>query len=81
MNKAELKNTLQNNIANVIFEKTDGTLREMRCTLQPGLLPVQEIKEDKKERPENDTILAVWDLDNEGWRSFRIESIRSVVLV
>ena len=33
MDKYELKQQLQGGIATVVFEKADGTLREMRCTL------------------------------------------------
>lgn len=80
MNRAELKNTLQNDIATVTFEKADGTLREMRCTLQSSFLPTQVLKEDKKEKTENENILAVWDIDNGGWRSFRMDSIKSIVV-
>ena len=78
MNRAELKSKLQNEIATVTFEKADGTLREMRCTLQSTFLPEQ--KEDRKERAENEAVLAVWDIDNGGWRSFRMDSIKSIVV-
>lgn len=78
MNRAELKSTLQNEIATITFEKADGTLREMRCTLQSVFLPEQ--KEDRKERAENEAVLAVWDIDNGGWRSFRMDSIKSIVV-
>ena len=78
MNRAELKSTLQNEIATVTFEKADGTLREMRCTLKSSFLPEQ--KEDRKERAENEATLAVWDIDNGGWRSFRMDSIKSITV-
>jgi hypothetical protein len=29
-------------------------------------------------RAENDEVLAVWDLDNLGWRSFRLDSINTI---
>lgn len=80
MNRAELKNTLQNDIATIRFEKADGTIREMRCTLQASFLPTQVINEEKKVRPENENVLAVWDIDNGGWRSFRMESIKSITV-
>lgn len=78
MNRAELKSTLQNEIATVTFEKADGTLREMRCTLKSNFLPEQ--KEERKEKAENEAILAVWDIDNGGWRSFRMDSIKSITV-
>jgi hypothetical protein len=80
MNRIELKNTLQNGIATVTFEKADGTLRDMRCTLLASYLPEQIVDENKKVRAENDAVLAVWDIDNGGWRSFRMDSIKNIVV-
>jgi hypothetical protein len=74
-NKSELKKYLTTGEAAVLFTKVDGTTRSMRCTLKEGIVP--EIKGDgsKKENPE---VLAVWDLEQHGWRSFRLDSISSV---
>lgn len=79
--KAELKNILNDDIVNVVFTKKDGTERSMKCTLRENLLPKQEIKEDtdpKKERKENPDVLAVYDLEAKGWRSFRIDSVKTI---
>jgi hypothetical protein len=53
----------------------------MRCTLQSSFLPPQLLREegDAKQRTTLDTVLCVWDLDAGGWRSFRMDSIKSVV--
>lgn len=82
MNRYELKETLENGVATVTFEKVDGTLREMRCTLRSDMMPVQLLREegDASKRTTPDTVLAVWDLDQGGWRSFRVDSVKSVVL-
>jgi hypothetical protein len=37
------------------------------------LLPVKE--DDSKEQKRNPDVLAVWDLEKEGWRSFRYDSL------
>jgi len=74
--REEIKAGLQSAIATVVFEKADGTLRTMRCTLMAEHLPVLE--EGHKPRKENDEVLAVYDLENGGWRSFRIDSIVSI---
>ena len=64
----------------VEFEKKDGTLRTMRCTLAEDRIP-----EDK--RPKNtetkfsDEAQRVFDLDLNEWRSFRWDSIRSIEVV
>jgi len=72
-----LKGILQNGIANVTFVKKDGTERVLRCTLSPTELPAQTDLEKafKQQKTPNPDVLAVWDLENLGWRSFRYDSI------
>lgn len=78
LSKAELKEKLSQSVAKVIFNKSDGTLREMRCTLMSEFLPAKkELTEEVKPRKQNDDVVAVWDLDKESWRSFRLDSIVS----
>lgn len=77
INKETLKEKLQNGLGTVVFTKADGSERTMKCTLKADLLPVVEIKEGAKAKVENPEILSVWDLENAGWRSFRIDSIIS----
>lgn len=75
----ELKETLQRETQIVTFTKKDGTVREMRCTLQPDLLPPQkDLEETIQEKKVNTEVLAVWDLEKGAWRSFRIDAINSV---
>ena len=79
--REQLKTNLKEWIATVAFEKKDGTLRELRCTLNSKYLPEQEVLEEgevKKTRAVNDKVLSVWDLDNEGWRSFRLDSVKYI---
>lgn len=72
-----LKQTLENGIVTVTFTKADGSLREMRCTLQPQYLPPQLLQEAPS-RSVNMNTMAVWDVEANGWRSFRIDSIQSI---
>lgn len=61
----------------VTFEKKDGTMREMRCTLKD--VPEYERKtESETPRKKNDEVLSVFDLDKNEWRSFRIDSIKNI---
>lgn len=62
----------------VTFTKKDGTERVMKCTLRPDLLPVQEVSDGKEPRKQNDSIMSVYDVDANGWRSFTIRSVKSV---
>jgi hypothetical protein len=71
-----LKKTLFENVVNVLFIKKDGTERKLICTLKPDLLPVQaDLEEAVQKKTPNPDVLAVWDIENKGWRSFRYDSI------
>jgi hypothetical protein len=78
-----LKGILQTGIANVTFVKKDGTERVLRCTLSPTELPEQTDLEKafKQQKTPNPDVLAVWDLENLGWRSFRYDSILGFSIV
>lgn len=72
-----LKGLLNNGEATVKFIKADGSDRLMRCTLQESVLPKVD-KTVTKTRKVSDETLSVWDLDANGWRSFRWDSIKEV---
>lgn len=80
----EYKRLLESNSAKVAFTKVNGDTRVMRCTLQEWALP-KATKEDpmsqKKIRELNYEVLSVWDLDANGWRSFRIRNVESFIMV
>lgn len=71
---------LKNGVVTVVFEKLDGSLREMRCTLKPESLPQLLQESETPRRAVNDDVMAVWDLDNGGWRSFRLDSVKRIVI-
>lgn len=73
-----LKGVLTVQPATIIFTKKDGTERVMNCTLRGDMLPVVEIKEDKSPRKQNDSVLSVYDLDAQGWRSFTVNTVKRV---
>ena len=64
----------------VKFIKNDGSVREMICTLLESLAIPYEKKTDKQ-KPENDEVLAVWDVEKHAWRSFRVNTVLSVDVV
>lgn len=80
LTKTELKEHLEKCVAEITFTKTDGSVREMRCTLMTDYLPQKQIDENVRHVPrrENDGVLAVWDIDNQDWRSFRLDSIANI---
>jgi len=78
--QSELLTTLlKENILSVVFVKNDGTERVLKCTLRPDLLPEQT--ESTGTRKPNPAILSAWDLENDGWRSFRLDSVITTTVV
>ena len=77
------------------FEKADTTIREMHCTLQEGVIPdvgiseevftnsleedaeIAQVIEEAKRVPA--APLVVWDLDQNAWRSFRLDRLREIL--
>lgn len=80
--KKWLKSHLKYGPVTVTFDKKDGTERVMKCTTNSTLVPPIEIKEStepKKERKVNDEVMPVYDLEAKAWKSFRWDSIKSVM--
>jgi hypothetical protein len=63
--------------ATIIFEKSDGTERKLLCSLQENVIPKIDIEKSKK-KVVNLEVLPVFDLENNGWRSFRWDSVKSI---
>jgi len=61
----------------VSFLKKDGELREMRCTLQEGVVPVFIPATDRTRTP-NPEVCPVYDLDKQEWRSFRFDAVTKI---
>jgi hypothetical protein len=69
---------LKQHVVEVHFTKVNGEKRVMHATLLDSHLPsntdLQHLNE-MHHKPENLNTIAVWDMQNGGWRSFRIESV------
>lgn len=61
----------------VTFIKKDGSERNMLCTLMEGTIIPYEKKSDTVKVRSNES-LSVWDVEQQGWRSFRFDSIKQV---
>ena len=69
---------LESEIVEIEFTKKDGTDRVMKCTLQEDYLPeVDGVIVFEKDRWKKDA-LAVFDIENDGWRSFRWDSVKQI---
>ena len=71
-----LAGMLEQSIVEVTFTKKDGTERVMNCTLLEDYLP----ETTGAGRSAGSDALAVFDVDADGWRSFRWDSIKTVKL-
>lgn len=78
INKDTLRNELKEGVKTITFTKTDGTQRVLKCTLQESALPSVDTTKAVTAKKTSDEALAVWDVENAGWRSFRFDSIISV---
>lgn len=66
----------------VTFTKKDGTERVMRCTTSTELVPQEPIvegAEPKREKKVNEEVCPVYDLESNHWKSFRWDSVKSVM--
>ena len=70
--RREIEELLRFNHGQFTFQKVDGSIREMKCTLQAHLLPEGYTGEESKAKP---GLLVVWDTENDGWRSIKYESV------
>ena len=78
MTKDQVKKLLAVGVATVTFIKKDGTVRVMQATLDPKNLPVVEARVNATPRKENPDVVAVYDMEKNAWRSFRIDSVTSI---
>lgn len=80
----EVVKDLRENVLEVYFTKVDGSERLMRCTLKEDLLP-DSYKEEKDQETDfhqkNQDVVACWDVQKGGWRSFRIDSIKYIQII
>jgi hypothetical protein len=73
---------LQAAVMEVTFTKLNGDKRVMTCTLLPQHLPparAEDPMSQKKIRELNEAVVSVWDVNAQGWRSFRLDRVESVI--
>jgi hypothetical protein len=75
--KDEIMLSLRESKCIVTFEKVNGELRKMLCTLKSEYIPTEINENDtKRTKVENPDVLPVYDLESNGWRSFRWNSVK-----
>lgn len=78
--KQDIMKALSERIVTVKFKKVNGEERTMKCTLLSSIVPQIHNTQDRieKERRENPDVVAAWDVEKNGWRSFRVDSILEI---
>ena len=73
---SRLIEALQRGTVTVTFQKIDSNeVRVMPCTLNRTLLEAHGIQTNIDAISPESAHLAVWSLDKEAWRSFRVETV------
>lgn len=70
MKAYEIRAALRDSAAIVTFKKKNGDIRELVCTLQHDRVPAIY-----GSTPPSDDSVTVWDLEHNGWRSFKLKSL------
>ena len=82
MDYNQLLDQLKNNVVEVTFNKLNGDKRVMTCTLIESYLPPatkNDAMSQKKVRELNTEVMSVWDVNANGWRSFRLARVTKLV--
>ena len=80
VNRKWLSQLLADGVVAVKFTKKDGTDRTLMCTLSQKVIPDEYAPKGEDTRKKSSDALAVFDVENEGWRSFRWDSVKSISL-
>lgn len=79
MNSNEIVSMLEESICLVEFTKVNGENRVMKCTLMSDKIPVKPIHPSETRYPQmKDKVISVWDVEKDGWRSFRVDLFKSI---
>jgi hypothetical protein len=75
-----LVDMLRHNIVTVTFTKVNGDERVMKCTLRSERSPNAPTQNGELvvEQKQSSNNVSVWDVDSQGWRSFRVASVKSI---
>jgi hypothetical protein len=79
LTRNEIVEQLQVGKLEVTFNKVNGDKRIMTCTLKEDAIP--GYKPANKDKKVNKEVVSVWDINAEGWRSFRLANITEVATV
>ncbi|MDB4396145.1 SH3 beta-barrel fold-containing protein [bacterium] len=78
-----IKEMLQSGLViHVEFTKKNGDVRNMNCTTNLELIPESHHPAEKKTNTRlaevSEDVVRAYDIDAEGWRSFRVDSVNVI---
>jgi hypothetical protein len=77
--KENLMDMLRNNVVTVTFTKVNGEERVMKCTLLPEFVPNAPTNNGQVLLQESESkAISVWDIQANGWRSFRVDNVKQI---
>jgi len=82
--KQDLKQLLEHNVVTVDFLKLNGDRRVMTCTLRSDIKPPATKSDPITQAAVRETaeaVVSVWDVNAQGWRSFRYDRVSAVNIV
>lgn len=79
MNRNEMIKSLKAGVCNVQFNKVSGEFRDMKCTLSTAFIPADKMPKNneaiEQETNVNESVIRVFDVTANGWRSFKVDSV------
>lgn len=61
----------------ITFNKKDGEVRIMECTLLPGLIPADKAPKGTGSKKTEDSV-AVFDVNKKDWRAFKVALVTDI---
>jgi|TARA_B110000459_G_scaffold200300_1_gene248544 hypothetical protein len=76
--REEMVEQLRAGVCNVKFTKVNGDTRDMTCTLLENRIPMEvRPKTDDQGVQATLSVVKVYDIKAEGWRSFKVDNVTS----
>ena len=74
--RREIEDLLRNNYGEFTFQKVDGSVRIMRCTLLPSVIPETNRELKASARP---GVATLFDVDIGEWRSLKYDNVMQFI--
>ena len=74
----EVKAKLEEGVSLVTFFKLDGSIREMLCTRDMSIIPVEQHPKNEGNRSKSDTTVTVYAVKEGQWKSFVLENLTAI---